>query len=1325
MIRGGRIGGRQAPGRVTAAIRTSAARAGSRLRRRFIHPLIVGLLTVAVLGTMAIWTGSDLLSREKIDRLNERSQLVKRLAQWAAIVDNPAAMQSATDRTPFQPGDPLGNEALLPQLQIAHSGDVIRVVALLDTAGHTTASYPRGNSIVPADLGQAWSAAWSGVPAVSPVFALHDGRVRATVVPVGRPRPWAVLVAVSTEESNLQFTNWITALLGVGRGSMSTVGPDGVPIASTEPGMLGRQVLSTADLSRSHAQRGGARIWETTENGRRITNITAVQPTTGYLTYFRQATDSLNADLRARRNQRNLTLLAFALTSVLSIVFVGLLRETAARRSRAGLCALFAAAHDIVLTTDLTGRLTFISPAIVPLLDHSQETWLGRKVADLVHPDDAHRLVRLIENPAAGSLLNIRMTAANGTSRWFDVATRHLSTRDGSGEVLITCHAVGKRKQLLDQLGYQARHDVLTGLCNRTAFEEQLEDALAAAGGVAVLFIDLDSFKPVNDTFGHAAGDRVLQVISGRIRTLLGPDDVAGRFGGDEFGVLLLRANEIAARTMAGRVIRAVREPILVDGYEVCVAASVGVALAVSRPSHSGRLLRAADEAMYKAKQAGPGRYAMADPPAAETTTLKAPAPSASVLLATDRIMPRSPVTRPRSMSFPALPRSPGPPRSPGASGSSPAGRTGHPLSPRRWRTTVREQLGRAIPLLVLGTVILAATAVTLEIENANRRRDEAQHTAETHSLVLRLAEYVADLGQPVRLIDPISRLPWSLTEPAVDQRVLASVSRSALAGPDTVLALVDLDGRPTAVQPTGATIPFPPRDRIWALARTSGINIPVFHLGDRVRAYSIVPIVRDGRSAAFLVMGRPGAGMPGAEMVRVFGGGGTGTSGTGEDTRIVIVDEAGRIALSDDPSAVGIALIDGTELRSIKPGQSRQVTVRNGGGHVAVAAAIPGHPTWGYLILQQNGPLPRDPRDNHAVGDLLLLGIVTVTFSGLTKMIFRGEQAVRRDRARLQTLLHESHDIIVNLDRAGRPTFISSAVESLLGYPVKAMIGLPLIDLVHPEDQAATRAFLADRQRGGPGSLLDVRMQTVNGDHRWFDIEAGAWRPASGPGCFDGGVLLTCHEISERRQLQEQLRKRATHDPLTGLPNRAALTEFLDQLAREQTPFAVLLIDLDDFKPINDTFGHQVGDDVLCTVATRLADVLAPGPSVASAGPVETIDPEMIDPEMIGPEMIRPEAHAGQAFRLGGDEFVIVLPGADPLTMRQTEQRVREFVEAPLTVAGNTLVVKATIGLASSQAVGGAGSHSPESVVRHADTDMYEAKTSARARRSISPAAR
>ncbi|WP_462203841.1 diguanylate cyclase domain-containing protein, partial [Frankia sp. CcWB3] len=438
----------------------------------------------------------------------------------------------------------------------------------------------------------------------------------------------------------------------------------------------------------------------------------------------------------------------------LSIIFVGLLREAAARRSRAGLCALFAAAHDIVLTTDLTGRLTFISPAIVPLLGHSREAWLGRRVADLVHPDDAHRLVRLIENPAAGSLLNIRMTAANGTPRWFDVATRRLSTRDGSGEVLITCHAVGKRKQLLDQLGYQARHDVLTGLCNRTAFEEQLEDALAAAAGVAVLFIDLDSFKPVNDTFGHAAGDRVLQVIGGRIRTVLGPDDVAGRFGDDEFGILLRRANEIAARTMAGRVIRAVREPILVDGYEVCVAASIGVSLAVSRPSHSGRLLRAADEAMYKAKQAGPGRYAMADPLAAETTTvepavtrptavqctpaetatLEAPAPSAPVLLATDEITPRSPVIRPRSMSFPALPRSPG------ASGSSPAGRTGHLLSPRRWRTTVREQLGRAIPLLVLGTVILAATAVTLEIEDANRRRDEAQHIAEAHSLVLRLA---------------------------------------------------------------------------------------------------------------------------------------------------------------------------------------------------------------------------------------------------------------------------------------------------------------------------------------------------------------------------------------------------------------------------------------------------------------------------------------------------------------------------------------------------------------------------------------------------------
>ncbi len=449
---------------------------------------------------------------------------------------------------------------------------------------------------------------------MSPVFTLGDTPVRATVVPVGSPRPWAVLVSVSAQEINLQLLGGIATVLGTGSGSVSTIDPNGVPIASTNPALPGRRILSAPELRRSLAHGDAPRIWQSSGPSGTTTHITASQPATGYLTYFQQPTNSLYADLRASGDRRNLTLLAVALTGVLCIVFLGLLRAAAAQHCQAGLRALFAAAHDIVLVTDPTGRLTFVSPAIVPLLGHPDEPWLGRMVTELAHPDDATRLLRLIENPTTGSLLDVRLTPASGADRWFDIAARRLPKRAGAAEVLITCHAVGERKR---QLGYQAGHDVLTGLLNRSTFEEELAATAASprpAGTSAILFVDLDRFKQVNDSFGHAVGDQVLQTVGARIRSELGAADAGGRFGGDEFGILLRDTDEPAARAVAARIIRAVGQPILVDGYVVRVDASVGLALAGGGPGRPERLLRAADQAMYRAKKAGPGRYAVAMP---------------------------------------------------------------------------------------------------------------------------------------------------------------------------------------------------------------------------------------------------------------------------------------------------------------------------------------------------------------------------------------------------------------------------------------------------------------------------------------------------------------------------------------------------------------------------------------------------------------------------------------------------------------------------------------------------------------------------------------
>ena len=156
------------------------------------------------------------------------------------------------------------------------------------------------------------------------------------------------------------------------------------------------------------------------------------------------------------------------------------------------------------------------------------------------------------------------------------------------------------------RLHHQAHHDQLTGLPGRALFTERLAGALAAdPAGVTLLYVDLDDFKPVNDRFGHAAGDEVLVVVAARLREAAGPDGVAARFGGDEFGVLLPGLSGAAeARARGEQIRRRLREPIPLSATEVTIGASVGVARCAG-PATVHDLMRRADAAMYEAKQHG------------------------------------------------------------------------------------------------------------------------------------------------------------------------------------------------------------------------------------------------------------------------------------------------------------------------------------------------------------------------------------------------------------------------------------------------------------------------------------------------------------------------------------------------------------------------------------------------------------------------------------------------------------------------------------------------------------------------------------------------
>jgi diguanylate cyclase (GGDEF)-like protein len=182
---------------------------------------------------------------------------------------------------------------------------------------------------------------------------------------------------------------------------------------------------------------------------------------------------------------------------------------------------------------------------------------------------------------------------------------------------------VATRRALEERLSYQAFHDPLTGLANRRRFVQEADVALSSRrspGSLAALFLDLDDFKTVNDSLGHAAGDELLHAVAERIRSGLREEDVAARLGGDEFGVLLKGIPDAAYASMvSSRLLSALQAPLVIAGEAVTVGASIGIAVDTAEMTSVDHLLGDADVAMYQAKALGKGRYQMFTGPPAES----------------------------------------------------------------------------------------------------------------------------------------------------------------------------------------------------------------------------------------------------------------------------------------------------------------------------------------------------------------------------------------------------------------------------------------------------------------------------------------------------------------------------------------------------------------------------------------------------------------------------------------------------------------------------------------------------------------------------------
>jgi diguanylate cyclase (GGDEF)-like protein/PAS domain S-box-containing protein len=1231
-------------------------------------PLAIGLLVVLALAAVSTLLGRLNLHEAEQERLAERARLTQSIGSYVTQAYAPAKLQADVDRAPFNASSPALNELLLQQFQVTPTGDPNVIVALFDRSGRSIAARPEKNSLTISTLGDAWPRALSGSVAQTQAFRLDGDVFRAIAVPVGKGTPWAVLVTVPRDDSGRQFQQRLEGF-GAKGGGYSTVDGSGIVLTSHDPAQIGSRQFDAAQMQAIRSEH--FHQWFTGTGSDRTVSMTSLDPNTGYAQVFTQRLDALFSDLRHSQQVHDLTVLAVLAIAVLALVLLGWRRERAARRSAARLHALLRNSHDLLLVVNPDFTTRFVSPAVEVLLGHDAADLTGRPLLDVVHPGDADRVVAMLTDQLDSKLLNVRLRAADGTVRWFDIESSDRSAVVQLSGILLTCHEVGDRKNLQDRLTHQASHDELTGLANRAVFVEQVELARTRierdpAGRFALLFIDLDHFKPVNDTLGHDAGDQVLRTVAARLSGTVRPADLVCRFGGDEFGVLLDGADQETACEIASRLVAAVRATVAVGTKLVNIDASIGITLAEDGSATPEMLIRQADEAMYLAKESGRGRYAVH----------------------ADRY--RDPHARGRGPggALP-LPRS-SQPESNGVVQTRPAGSLAHRGFPRHvptadrggWRTRTRHLL----PLLIAGTMVAGIAGAGSLQESRAGAAAEQHRIAERSDITVRVAEYSAVTTDPRRLMGAVSKAPWNLADRTANGAVLESFSHSPAAGSGSIVALSDLSGRVEASFPAGSAVDLPRTDETWARAR---LGVPGFSKVQSAtttpRAWYVLPIVRDGAPQALLLLGQDARQAEIAKLMLAVGSLGFGDGGLSG------VDVNGVVLVSWDPKLTGSSLVEPRDLVGLELGQVRRFT-RHGDTYLVTAAWSPGDPNKRYIVFRQpTDVFFGDLRSGQTTRNLLLLGLVCASVFGLALINRRRELSERNARERLRALLHNAHDLVVAVDAAGRTTFVSSAIEGLLGHDPAAWADRPVLELVDEADRARLhRALGPELASAGGGSQVvpDVRLRTIDGSTRWFDV--GIADLTDNPAL--SGVLLTCHEIGERKRLQDELSHRARHDVLTGLPNRASFASHLTTLIDGAHPFAVLFIDLDHFKPINDRHGHDAGDAVLQAVASRL------DAAVRSSG-------------------FRPHDLIS---RLGGDEFAVVLDGVDGMQARQVADRILSGIRAPIRVGTTDVAIGATIGIAFADPGAGLNGSRADLVVQRADTAMYEAKVAGRGRYAV-----
>jgi len=399
---------------------------------------------------------------------------------------------------------------------------------------------------------------------------------------------------------------------------------------------------------------------------------------------------------------------------------------------------------------------------------------------------------------------------------------------------------------------------------------------------------------------------------------------------------------------------------------------------------------------------------------------------------------------------------------------------------------------------------------------------------------------------------------------------------------------------------------------------------------------------------------------------------------GAGEEVHISPASSDWRVIgkLTEERRLIVSLVQTGTELLDMQaddPGFSRQVLqLRIIGAQVTSVS----NDAVGQMTLDTEA----------AFGRLVVLGIALGALGAAVAVgmgLLLRRTGARRS-ARFRSLVHHASDLITVVDGEGRVRYQSPSLERLLGIAADAAMDEPYLDLVDEPERVSLGSMLANLGAKGGPATAEYRLRHADGS--WRSVESIITDLTADPAV--GGIVLNTRDVTDRKALEEELAHQAFHDSLTGLSNRAVFRDRVDHAlarsARVDVPLTVLLLDLDGFKTINDSLGHEAGDELLIAVGARIQSCGRESDTVA---------------------------------RLGGDEFGILLEdGGDELRATQVADRVLHTLSAPYEVRGREIFVRASIGIAFSSAE----IDTTDDLIRNADTAMYAAKAAGRDRYQV-----